>query len=99
MSRSTLLDCLFPLNQPPTQPFISLASSLTFDTTVTTPHLINDVLDPRLFNTSPAMRSTKKKYKEDVLTYNEAMMASPFQDEFYHAMREELHTLANIFKC
>ena len=44
------------------------------------------------------MLRNKKKAKDDVLTYNEAM-SGPFQEEFYHAMREEIHTLANVFRC
>ena len=71
------------------------------DNTTTTP-LVNNVLDPRILHahmerprkTSP----TKSKYNDDNPSYDMAMRG-PFQSEFYHAMREELHTLQNIFNC
>lgn len=77
----------------PFQLYIDLAASLTLN--MATPQIIHD---PFAFTSSTSVHSSKKKLKEDVLTYNEAM-TSPFQVELYHAMHKENHMLANVFKC
>jgi hypothetical protein len=55
---------------------------------------LTDIQDPRLL----AVRSSKLKYNEDNPSW-ETAMKGPFQAEFWQAMRVELNTLVNEFKC
>ena len=95
--KSQLLDNMFYQNCWDTSnPYTDFASYMVMECTPSSTPLIQEIRDPRILHTH-ALRN-KKKAKEDVLTYNEAM-SSTFQEEFYHAMREEIHTLANVFQC
>lgn len=95
--KSQLLDSMFYQNcWDSSDPYTDFASYMVLEQTPSPTPLIQEIRDPRILHTH-TLRN-KKKAKEDVLTYNEAM-SSPFQEEFYHAMREEIHTLANVFRC
>ncbi len=55
---------------------------------------ITDISDPRHL----AVRSSVSKYNEDNPSWDNATKG-PFQAEFWQAMRVELNTLVNKFKC
>ena len=95
--KSRLLDSMFYQTcWDKSDPYTDFASYMVMEPTSSPAPLIQEIRDPRILHTH-SLRN-KKKAKEDVLTYNEAM-SSPFQEEFYHAMREEIHSLVNVFRC
>ncbi len=55
---------------------------------------ITDISDPRLL----AVCSSASKYNEDNPSWDTATKG-PFQAEFWQAMRMELNTLVNKFRC
>ena len=71
-----------------------LSSNIVIDTWETDEIYISEVTDPRIL----AARSSATKYNEDNPSWDTATKG-PFQAEFWQAMRVELNTLVNEFKC
>jgi hypothetical protein len=71
-----------------------LSSNIVIDTWETDEIYISEVTDPRIL----AARSSATKYNEDNPSWDTATKG-PFQAEFWQAMRVELNTLVNKFKC
>ncbi len=68
--------------------------NIIIDTWDTDEIYISEVTDPRIL----AARSSATKYNEDNPTWDTATKG-PFQAEFWQAMRVEVNTLINEFKC
>ena len=69
-------------------------SNITLDSWESDDIYLTDIQDPRLL----AVRSSASKYNEDNPSW-ETATKGPFQAEFWQAMRVELNTLVNEFKC
>jgi hypothetical protein len=71
-----------------------LSTNIVINTWETDEVYISEVTDPRIL----AARSSATKYNEDNPSWDNATKG-PFQAEFWQAMRVELNTLVNEFKC
>ncbi len=71
-----------------------LYSNIVIDTWETDEIYISEVTDPHIL----AARSSASKHNEDNPSWD-TVTKGPFQAEFWQAMRVELNTLVNEFKC